>query len=401
MLSLLRGIRVLDLTTVVLGPYATQFLADFGADVVKIEPPDGDVFRAVRPGHSEHLGAGFLNTNRNKRSISINLRSEDGRAVFYELARQADVVVHNMRLKSARKLGVDFEALKQVNDRLIYCFAPGFGKEGTKADEPAYDDTIQAASGLAYLNANARGEPQFVPTIVADKIGGLHLALAVLAALASPERGKKPICVEAPMFESLVSFLLVEQLAGRSFDPPLGGLGYDRLRSPYRKPFATRDGYISIIPYTSLHWARFLRLIGREEMAEDKRVCDPVERSRNIDMLYAIIEECTPRRTTAEWMDVLGENDIPHSPVNRMEDLLEDAHLRSAGMFARTEHPTEGTLISVRAPFSLCEESGETDRCAPLLGQHTTEILAEIGYSEATIAKLLGQGAVRECPGTG
>ena len=272
MLTLLNGIRVLDLTTVVLGPYATQILADFGADVIKVEPPAGDVFRSVRPGRSEQLGAGFLNTNRNKRSIAIDLRSDAGRRAFETLARQADVVVHNMRPKSARKLGVDFESLKAVNDRIIYCFAAGFGHVGEKADEPAYDDTIQAASGLAYLNAGAQGEPRFLPTIIADKVGGLHLALAVLAALASPDRGRKAICIEAPMFESMVSFLLVEQLAGRTFEPPLGGIGYDRLKSPYRKPFRTRDGFISIIPYTALQWTRFLGLVGRAQFAADPRV---------------------------------------------------------------------------------------------------------------------------------
>ncbi|HTN14109.1 MAG TPA: CoA transferase [Sphingomonadaceae bacterium] len=396
MLTLLKGIRILDLTTVVLGPYATQILADLGADVVKVEPPAGDVFRSVRPGHSEQFGAGFLNTNRNKRSIGIDLRNEAGREAFYALVRQADVVVHNMRAKSAHKLGVDFETLKAINDNIIYCFASGFGQAGEKADEPAYDDTIQAASGLAYLNANAQGEPRFVPTIVADKVGGLHLALAVLGALASSDRGRKPICIEAPMFESLVSFLLVEQLAGRTFDPPLGGIGYDRLLSPYRKPFATADGYISVIPYTGLHWARFLRLIGRDDLAEDPRVCNPVERSRNIDMLYAIIEEATPRKTTDEWIELMREHDIPHSRVNRVEDLFDDPHLREAGMFGQIDHPTEGSLISVRSPFSvLGDETMQADRYAPALGQDTIDVLTEAGFDKEAIINLIEDGIVQ------
>ena len=395
MLGLLKGIRVLDLTTVVLGPYATQILADFGADVVKVEPPGGDVFRSVRPGHSGELGAGFLNTNRNKRSIAIDLRNEGGRSVFEALARQADVVVHNMRPKSAKKLGVDFESLKAVNDRIIYCFASGFGQAGEKADEPAYDDTIQAASGLAYLNANAEGDPRFLPTIIADKVGGLHLAMAVLAALASADRGRKAICIEAPMFESLVSFLMLEQLGGRTFDPPLGGIGYDRLLSPHRKPFRTKDGFISIIPYTAQHWTRFLGLVGLEELAGDRRVLDPVERSRNVDMLYSIIAESTPGRTTNEWIGLLRKLDIPHARVNRLDELLDDPHLRQTGMFTKVEHPTEGSLVSVRSPFSLLEdEPADPDRIAPALGQHTSEILAEAGYDAQAIEDLIEAGAV-------
>jgi crotonobetainyl-CoA:carnitine CoA-transferase CaiB-like acyl-CoA transferase len=396
MLALLNGIRVLDLTTVVLGPYATQILADLGADVVKVEPPGGDVFRSVRPGHSKELGAGFLNTNRNKRSIAIDLRSDGGRRAFEALARRADVVVHNMRPKSAQKLGVDFESLKAVNERIIYCFASGFGHAGDKADEPAYDDTIQAASGLACLNANAEGEPRFLPTIVADKVGGLHLAVAVLAALASADRGRKAICIEAPMFESLVSFLLLEQLAGRTFDPPLGGIGYDRLLSPHRKPFRTSDGFISIIPYTAQHWTRFLGLVGREQLAADRRVLDPVERSRNIDMLYAIIAESTPGRTTEDWIALLRELDIPHARVNRLDELFDDPHLRQAGMFAKVDHPTEGSLISVRSPFSLLGDAqAAPDRLAPTLGQDTHEILAEAGYDAEAIEELIGAGAVQ------
>ncbi|RIV80106.1 CoA transferase [Aurantiacibacter xanthus] len=395
MLSLLKGIRVLDLTTVVLGPYATQILADFGADVIKVEPPTGDVFRSVRPGHSKDLGAGFLNTNRNKRSIGIDLRNDAGQEAFRGLVRQADVVVHNMRPKAARKLGVDFDTVKRLNPQIVYCFAAGFAHGSEREDDPAYDDTIQAAAGLAYLNSNADGEPRFVPTILADKVGGLHLALAVLAALASPARGSRPLCIEAPMFESLVSFLMVEQLAGRTFDPPLGGIGYARLLPAHRKPFRTKDGYISLLPYTAQHWSRFLRLVGRDDLCSDPRVTDSVERSRNVGMLSAIIEEFTPHRTTDEWIALLREHDIPHARVNRIEDLLDDPELGVADMITRFEHPTEGTLLSVRSPFNVVgEEAPLEDKCAPALGADTSEVLREAGFDEAAIARLLEQGGV-------
>lgn len=395
MLKILDGVRIVDLTTVVLGPYATQILGDLGADVIKVEPIDGDVFRAVRPGRSTSMGAGFLNCNRNKRSLAIDLRDEEATAALYRLIATADVVVHNMRPKSARKLGIAFEQLVEINPALVYCYACGFGQEGPLADEPAYDDTIQAVSGFAYLNANANGDPTFIRTIVADKVGGLHLTISVLAALASRDRAEgKPLCIETPMFESMVSFLLVEQLAGMSFQPPLGGIGYDRLLSPYRKPFKTRDGFISIIPYTAAHWITFLRLIGREDLVDDPRVTDGAKRSRSIDMLYALIEQATPDRSTDEWIQALSAKGVPCAHVNRVEDLFDNEHLKAVGMFRTEHHPQEGSLLAVRSPFRVPDQLGEEDRPAPPLGEHSREILRQAGLGEAEIDALVARNAV-------
>jgi len=393
MLSLLKGIKIVDLTTVVLGPYATKILGDFGAEVIKVEPLSGDVFRAVRPGRSEAMGAGFINANRNKRSIALDLRDREALAALHAIVAAADVVVHNMRPKSAEKLGIGFEQLRAVNPSILYCYATGFGQGGPFADEPAYDDTIQAVSGLAWLNQNASGEPRFLPTIIADKVGGLHLAISVLAALASRNRDGEAMCIEAPMFESLVSFMMLEQLAGRSFAPPLGGIGYDRLLSPYRKPFRTADGFISVIPYNAAHWTAFLRLIGRDDLIGDRRVTDATERSRNIDMLYALIEQATPARTTDEWMSLLRERDIPCAQVNRLEDLFDHPHLRAVGMFDREVHPTEGELNVARSPFRVAGEPSAPDRPAPVLGQDTFDILREAGVAEAAIELLFARGA--------
>ena len=393
MLSLLKGIKIVDLTTVVLGPYATKILGDFGAEVIKVEPLSGDVFRAVRPGRSEAMGAGFINANRNKRSIALDLRDREALAALHAIVAAADVVVHNMRPKSAEKLGIGFEQLRAVNPSILYCYATGFGQGGPFADEPAYDDTIQAVSGLAWLNQNASGEPRFLPTIIADKVGGLHLAISVLAALASRNRDGEAMCIEAPMFESLVSFMMLEQLAGRSFAPPLGGIGYDRLLSPHRKPFRTADGFISVIPYNAAHWTAFLRLIGRDDLIGDRRVTDATERSRNIDMLYALIEQATPARTTDEWMSLLRERDIPCAQVNRLEDLFDHPHLRAVGMFDREVHPTEGELNVARSPFRVAGEPSAPDRPAPVLGQDTFDILREAGVAEAAIELLFARGA--------
>ncbi|KHK89844.1 CaiB/BaiF CoA transferase family protein [Novosphingobium malaysiense] len=395
MLKLLAGVRVLDLTTVVQGPYATQMIGDFGAEVIKVEPPAGDAFRAVRPGRSPSMGAGFLNCNRNKRSIVLDLTKDEGRQAFLRLAKNVDVIVHNMRERSARKLGIDYEAVRAINPGILYCYASGYGQNGPLADQPAYDDIIQAASGLAYINATPDGTPRFVPTIIADKVGGLHLALAVLAALAARGLDGQGRCIEIPMFEGLVSFLMMEQLSGRSFRPDLGATGYARLNSPNRKPFPTADGFISIIPYTTVHWKRFFSLIDRPDMLEDMRVIDPVTRSGHIDELYAMIDAVAPKYTTKQWIAMLEENDIPCSRVNRPDDLLDNEHLRAVGMFREFVHPSEGDLVGVRSPFVIAgDETEGQDLPVPLQGQHTDEVLLEFGFSDEEIAQMRAAGAL-------
>lgn len=363
--KLLSGITVIDLTTIVLGPYATQIIGDFGANVVKVEAPGGDLFRAVRPGRSTHMGAGYLNLNRNKSSVVIDLKTEKGREAFYDLVKSADVVVHNMRRSPAKGLGIDFASLKEIKPGLIYCSAPGFGSEGPNADEPAYDDIIQAASGLAHLNRNAEGEPRFLPTIVCDKVGGLHLALGIVAAIANKERTGEGCEIEIPMFESMVSFLMAEQLAGRTFIPPLGEVGYERLMSPNRKPFKTKDGFVSLLPYSSRHWKKFLTLVDRHDILDQDWVLDPVKRSENINQLYAVVAEEMPKRTTEQWLEDLRRLEIPASPVNLLSDLFDDEHLKAVGLFAPYEHPEEGALLSIRSPFRVLSGAEKADDLPP------------------------------------
>ena len=322
------------------------------------------------------------------------MRRPEGLAAIDRLVASADVVIHNMRAASAERLGIGFERLRGVNPRLAYCFTAGFGVGGRDEDVPAYDDTIQARSGVAALNALASGEPRFLSTIVADKVGGLHLTVGALAALAARDRTGEATCVEAPMFESMVSFLMVEQLAGRSFVPPLGKTGYDRLLSPYRKPHRTADGFIGILPYNTQQWTRFLTLIGRDDLAADPRVTDPVQRSRNIDMLYAIIEDALPERTTSEWLALLGERDIPCSPVNSLDDVLDDPHLADVGMFTEIDHPSEGRLLNVRSPFRSGAESDDVP--APMLGADTRALLLELGYATGEIDALVAAGVLGE-----
>ncbi|BFM07754.1 CaiB/BaiF CoA transferase family protein [Halioxenophilus aromaticivorans] len=395
MFNLLEGIKVLDLTTVVLGPYATQFLGDFGAEVVKVENLDGDAFRAVRPGHSVDMGAGFLNCNRNKRSIAVNLKTSEGKSILRKLVADSDLVIHNMRGKSAKALGVAFEDLTQIKPDIVLCHAPGFSQAGPNADQPAYDDIIQAASGIAALNADASGQPRFLPTILCDKVGGLHLALAALGAMAYKLRTGKGCEIEAPMFESSVAFLMAEQLAGQSFIPPLGGTGYDRLLSPNRKPFATADGYISLLPYNTRHWQAFFNLVGEDELAQEPWVTDPVQRSQNIDRLYQVVAQAMPARTSAQWQQLLTERDIPCTPVNTVDDLLENPHLTATEFFYETNHPTEGRLRATRSPFQAKGVTQSPDLPAPKTGQNSRAILQELQVSDIEIDAMISAGIVK------
>lgn len=388
MLPLLNATTILDFTTIVLGPYATQTLADLGADVIKVESLQGDLFRSARPGRSRAMGAGFINFNRNKRSLSLDLKHPAARDVLDRLVRRADALVHNMRPSSAATLGLDYARLAALHPRLVYAFAAGYDQRGPNAEEPAYDDVIQAASGVAALNANERGEPRYLATILCDKVAGLHLAVAVAAAIARRERTGLGCCIEAPMFESVVSFLMTEQLGGESFVPPLGATGYGRLNSPYRRPYRTRDGFLAIMPYTTTHWTQFFELIGRHEQAHSPLIQDPTERSHNVDTLYAIVAEVAPSRTCAEWLAALRERDIPCSPVNSIDDLLHDPHLQATGFFREYDHPTEGRMRAARSPFHLHDVAEEPDQPAPCIGADTRSILESVGYTTEEIERL-------------
>lgn len=394
MLPLLQGIRVLDFTTIVLGPYATQTLGDLGADVIKIEPLQGDLFRTVRPGRSRSMGAGFIGFNRNKRSLALDLERPQSRAVLARLVSSADAVVHNMRPKAAEPLGLDYEQLARIKPDLVYAFAAGYDQSGPNANEPAYDDIVQAAAGVAALNANAQGEPRYLATILCDKVGGLHLAIAVATGLAHRARTGKGCCIETPMFESTVAFLLSEQLGGETFIPALGPTGYDRLAAPNRKPYRTQDGFMAILPYNGRHWAAFLEIIGRTDLAHSPQVQDPMRRSQSVDSLYAIIAEVAPARPTAEWLELLRAADIPCARVNSVGELLQDPHLVATGFFREYDHPTEGRLRAPRSPFRWHHGTETADRHAPRPGGDSRAVLAEAGFEAGEIDRLVADGVI-------
>lgn len=374
MLDLLKGVRVIDLTSVVLGPYATQLIADLGADVVKVEPDGGDIFRGPRPGREGGDGAGFLNLNRNKRSIQLNIKDPDDKAILRDLTANADVFVHNIRAKSAEKLGIDFETVTGWNPEIVYAWARGYG-DGPYADEPAYDDCIQAASGFAWLNENENGEPKFAKTVLCDKVAGLHLALGIAAALASRARNGGPCQIEVPMFEAMASFLLPEHLSGQTFVPPLPDRGYARLEAPGRKPYRTQDGYLTIMPYNARHWRAFLELVGEDELAKAAWLSRPDERSNRISELYQTVEDHAGLKTTQQWLSLLREKDIPCAPVNRIEDLPTEPHLIANGFFKHYDHPAEGRLQYVGSPFSSRTANRLDDTPPPVLDGDRKSVL--------------------------
>lgn len=375
----LDGVRILDLTAVAMGPYATQILGDMGADVIKIETAEGDVFRHVAPRRHRTMSAAFLNLNRNKRSIVLDLKSEAGRTAFLELVKTTDVLIFNVRPQSMRKLGFDFDALSALNPRLIYCGAYGYSEAGPYAGRPAFDDIVQAMSGLAALQGcNSPEGPAYVNTIVADKTAGLTAAYAISMALYERERSGRGQAIEVPMFETMVSFTFTEHLAGETFRPAMGPMGYDRVLTPHRRPYRTLDGFIGLMPYTDAQWRRFFEVSGHPEYANDTRFQRVNERSMNIDALYHLMSEIILQRGTREWITLLGDADIPVTPVLSPDDVLTDEHLSAMDFFRPDHHPTEGDIRTIAIPVSFSRTPGDIRRLAPNLGEHTDEILAEL-----------------------
>ncbi len=372
----LTGVRIIDLTTVVMGPYATQILGDMGAEVIKVESPEGDVFRYAAPQRNPGMGAAFLNLNRNKRSIAMDLKRADERERLIELVRGADVFVYNVRPQSMRKLGLDYETLSKVNPRIIYCGTYGFSEKGPYAGRPAFDDIIQAMSGIAALQGHNGGAgPEYVNTIIADKAAGLTAAYAIAMALYERERSGVGQAIEVPMFETIVSFTLLEHMAGATFVPAVDGMGYERVLSPNRRPYRTRDGYIGLLPYTTAQWQRFFTAAGEDALACDPRVADASKRSRNINALYAELARIVATRTTAEWVALLKGADIPMTPVRTPDDLLEDPHLAAVDFFREVDHPSEGRMRTLGIPVTFSRTPGAVRSLPPRLNEHRGEIL--------------------------
>ncbi|HYF58153.1 MAG TPA: CoA transferase [Burkholderiaceae bacterium] len=394
----LAGLRVLDLTAVLMGPFATQILGDMGADVIKVEAPSGDTSRGIGPMRHPGMGGGFLQVNRNKRGVCIDLKTEAGRGVLLELARGADVLVYNVRPAAMKRLRLTWEDVSAVNPRIVHAGVFGYGQDGPYAAYPAYDDLIQGAIGLpALLARTGDGTPRYVPIVFVDRAVGMAAVNAILAALVRRGVTGRGQAVEVPMFETMVPFVLGEHIAGHAFEPPLGPIGYPRLLAPERRPYETLDGHVCAVIYTDRHWRAFYEMTGRADAFDrDERVRTIGERTRHMAALHAETAGFVRGDTTARWLERLTAADIPCMRLNTPETLLHDPQLEAVGFFERVEHPSEGAIRQMRPAAAFSEPGRATTLPAPRLGQHTREVLREAGYDDDAVGRLIDAGAVFE-----
>lgn len=392
----LQGIRVLDLTSVVMGPYATQILGDYGADVIKIEPPDGDVMRLAGPMRNPRMGHLYLSTNSSKRSAVIDLKLAEGRATLLHMATHADVLVYNIRPQAMSRLGLGYDEIRAVNPKIIYAGAMGFSQRGPYAARPAYDDLIQGMAGIPWLVQQGGAElPRYAPMILADRIIGLQVVNAITSALYHRERTGEGQRIDVPMFEGLASITMGEHLSGRMFDPPLGTAGYKRSLSAERRPYRTSDGYICVMVYNDKQWRSLFDAVGEpEKFTADVRFSSQGARLEYIDEVYGYLVKLIETRTTAEWLALFRDADIPAARMNSIDDLLTDEHLVATGFVRRYEHPSEGMLYEPGISTEWSRSQPERQRPAPRLGEHTAEVLAEFGIAPNGIARLRAAGVI-------
>jgi crotonobetainyl-CoA:carnitine CoA-transferase CaiB-like acyl-CoA transferase len=386
----LSGVRILDLTSVLMGPYTTQIFADLGADVIKIEGPAGDTTRALPPMVAPGQGSMFLNVNRGKRSLRLDLKQAAARDSVLRLAKTADVFIHSMRAAAIGRLGLDYAALASANAKIIYANLYGFGREGPYADYPAYDDIVQGASGLAAMQSRLTGgDPGYVASAVADKVAGLTGAYAVMAALFDRERSGKGQEIEVPMFETMVSFVMAEHLCGAITVPPSGPPEYPRVIAPDRKPYRTQDGFIGLMIYNDKQWRAFFDLIGNPDWSTDPMFVSMTSRTENIGAVLGRLGDVIAGRTTAEWMDLFGKAEIPAMPILSTQDLLSDPHLDATGFWHRAESSI-GPVQMPGIPTRFSATPGAIGDPGPVLGADSEEILREAGFSDAEISALVG-----------
>ena len=395
----LRGIKVVDMTTVLMGPYATQMLGDYGADVIKVESLEGDVTRLIGPTRHPGMGPVFLNTNRSKRSICLDLKKPQGREAVLRLIKTADVLVYNVRPQAMARLNLGYEVVSDINPRLIYAGVFGFGQEGPYAAKPAYDDLIQGATGLPALMAETSdGTPRYVPNALVDRIVGLTAVGAICASLVDRERTGRGQRVDIPMFETMAGFVLGDHMGGLTYEPPLDKGGYARHLSRDRRPYKTSDGYLSVIVYNDKQWESFFKATGRDDLRSDPRFATFAGRAVNIDYVYGELARIFETRSTAEWIELLNKADVPVMPMHDLEGILNDEHLVATGFFPVVQHPSEGPIRSMKVSASFSKTVAEPVRLAPRPNEHGVEILQEIGFSREEIETMIRDAVTRPSP---
>ena len=385
----LAGIKVIDITTVVLGPFASQVLGDMGADVIKVETTAGDTTRFIGPSRTPGMGSYFATLNRNKRSLAIDLKKPAAMAALLRLIDQADVFVHNMRIGAAARLGLDYATMAKRHPRLIHASASGFRKGSSLQEFPAYDDLIQGLSGIASLNAGPDGAPRYFPMVVVDKLTGMNLASMIGMALFHRERTGHGQEVHVPMLETILSFTLIEHFWHGMYGEPEKGVGYPRVLSPHRRPYQTKDGFISVIAQTDAQWRKLFAVMGVPELIDDPRFNTTQARTEHIDALYATLTDGMKHRTTAEWIAELQPADIPCGRAGTLGDLFDDPYLRETGFFEEVDHPVEGKALMAAVPARFSDSPPNTTRLWPTLGEHNREVLREAGCSEDEIEEIL------------
>ena len=390
----LEGVRVIDLTTVVVGPICTRTLADYGAEVIKVEAPGGDLLRTMAEG-SRNVGMSgkFINFNRNKRSIGLDIKKPDGLAALLRLIERADVFVSNVRPEGLARAGLDHASLSKKNQRLIHCSILAFGRSGRYFNRPAYDPVIQSLSGVAGTIARATGEPRFVPMVMSDHTSGLIAAQAIGFALYRREKTGKGEAIDVPMLENMASFVASEHLGAATFDPPVGPTGDGRLLSPNYRPVPTKDGYVTVRPNTNAQAFAFFDAIGRPELKSDPRFNSAASRTKNAKDYFEVQATSLGGRTTDEWVELFDKLDVPAARYNTIDDLMTDPHLKDVGFFREEDHPSQGKIRRTKLANVFSGGARENEGHAPLFGEQTREILAEAGYGKAEIDKMLADGA--------
>lgn len=374
----LSGVRVIDLTTVVMGPSATQILGDLGADVIKVESAGGDSMRWVGPNRTDGMGPLYLQANRNKRSVVLDLKNADDRDALLSLVSDADVFVSNMRPLAMGRLSLGYDAINAANPDIIYCLAVGYGSDGPNAGQAVYDDLTQAACGIAGLFGAIDGAPRYAPVNICDRVVGLYLAISIISALhhrALTGQGQE---IEVPMLETMAQFVLADHMGGGAFVPPLGDMGYKRLMSRVRGPYPTKDGHLALVVYTDKHWRSFSAMVGQPDLLDtDLRFKTQETRTQYAEDMGRYLEQHLLQKTTDEWIAALRAADIPTHAVNGLENLFEDPHLKAVKLFEEIDHPTEGRLKTARFPVKFSKTPASIRRLAPNLGEHTDEVFAD------------------------